>query len=62
MLTSSTFHLQMATASVKRHELQIIGQVPAEMIKSEGRKICSEIHTRINSIWNKEELLEKWKE
>jgi hypothetical protein len=27
-----------------------------------GRTICSEIHKLINSIWNKEELSEDWKE
>jgi len=37
-------------------------QIPAELIKAEGRTISSEIHKLINSIWNKEELPEKWKE
>jgi len=32
------------------------------MIKAEGRKILSEILELINSIWNKEELPEEWKE
>jgi len=32
------------------------------MIKAGGRTICSEIHKLINSIWNKEELPEEWKE
>jgi len=27
-----------------------------------GRIICSEFHKLNNSIWNKEELLEEWKE
>jgi hypothetical protein len=51
----------MATAKLKRRKLQIIVQVPAELTKAEGKKFPSEIHTRINSIWNKEELPEKWK-
>ena len=32
------------------------------MIKVGGKTICSENHKLINSIWNKEELPEEWKE
>jgi hypothetical protein len=39
-----------------------IYQISAELIKAGGRTIRSEIHGLINSIWNKEELLEEWKE
>ena len=35
---------------------------PAELIKVGGRTICSDIHKLINSIWNKEELAEEWKQ
>ena len=31
-------------------------------VKAGGRTIRSEIHKLINSIWNKEELPEEWKE
>jgi hypothetical protein len=34
----------MATAKLKRHKLQRIDQIPAELIKVEGRKNRSEIH------------------
>jgi hypothetical protein len=37
-------------------------QIPAELIKAGGSKICCEIHKLINSIWNKEELPDQWKE
>jgi hypothetical protein len=33
-----------------------------KLIKAGGRTIHSEIHTLINSVWNKKELLEEWKE
>jgi hypothetical protein len=33
-----------------------------ELIKAWGRTFPSEIHKLIHSIWNKEELLEEWKE
>jgi hypothetical protein len=37
-------------------------QMPAELIKAGRRTIRSEIHKLINSVWNKEELPEQWKE
>jgi hypothetical protein len=33
-----------------------------QMIKAGGKTFRSETHTRINYIWNKEELPEQWKE
>jgi hypothetical protein len=39
-----------------------IDQIPAELIKAGGSKICSEIHKLVNSILNKEELPDQWKE
>jgi hypothetical protein len=39
-----------------------IDEVPAELIKTGGRNIHGEIHKLIISIWNKEDLLEKWKQ
>jgi hypothetical protein len=32
------------------------------MIQAVGKKLWSEIHKLINSIWNKEELPDQWKE
>jgi hypothetical protein len=34
----------------------------AELIQAGGSTLCSEIHKVIYSIWNKEELLQQWKE
>jgi len=48
--------------SKKRHPSAGIDHNPAELVKAGGRKICSESHELINSIRNKEELREKWKE
>ena len=58
----SAFEFEMAIEKLKRHKSPGIDQIPAELIKARGRTIRSEIHTLINSIWNKEELTEKWKE
>jgi hypothetical protein len=58
----SDSEVEMATEKLKRHKSPGIDQIPAELIKAGGRTIGSEIHKLINSIWNKEELLEQWKE
>jgi len=52
----------MAIVELKRHRSPDIDQSSAELIKSRGRTIRSEIHMFINSIWNKEELSDEWKE
>jgi hypothetical protein len=52
----------VATEKLKRHKSPGIDQIPTELTKAGGRTICSEIHKLINSVWNKEELPEQWKE
>jgi len=51
----------MGIGNPKRHKSPGIDHISAELIKTWGRKIRSEIHELINSIWHKEELVEKWK-
>jgi hypothetical protein len=46
----------------KRQKLPSTDKIPAKLIKTRGIKIFSEIHNPINSILNKEELPEDWKE
>jgi hypothetical protein len=58
----SAFEVQMAVEKLKSHKSPGIDQIPAEVIKAGGRAIFSEIHKLTNSIWNKEELPEVWKE
>jgi hypothetical protein len=58
----SDSEVEMAIEKLKRHKSPGIDQIPAEPIKAGGRTIPSEIHKLINSIWNKEELPEQWKE
>jgi hypothetical protein len=52
----------MTIEELKSHKSSDIDQIPAELIKARGRTICSEIHKLINSVWNKEELPERWQE
>jgi len=58
----SVFEIELAIGNLKNHKSRGIDQIPAEMIKVGGRKICCAIHKPIISIWNKEELPEEWKE
>jgi hypothetical protein len=50
------------TEKPKMHKLPGTDQIPAELIKESGRKICSETHKLTNAIWNEEELPEQQKE
>jgi hypothetical protein len=59
---SSAFECEMAIRKLKGHKSPGTDQYPAELIKTGGRTFRSEIPKRINSIWNKEELPEEWKE
>ena len=52
----------MAIEELKSHKSPGIDQIPAELIKTGGRKIPYEIYKLIISIWKKEELPEEWKE
>jgi len=53
----NAFEVEMAIEKLKTQKSSGTDQIPAG-----GRTICSEIHKCINSIWNKEELPEDWKE
>jgi hypothetical protein len=56
------FEVEMAIEKLKRYKSPGIDQIPAELIKAGGSKICCEIHKLIISIWNTEELPDQWKE
>jgi len=58
----SASDVEMTIKEVKRNQSPGTDQIPAGMIKAGSRTIRSEIHELINSIWNKEELPEEWKE
>jgi len=58
----STFEFEIDVEKLQRHESPGTDQIPTELIKAGGRKIRNEIHKLINSVWNKEELPEEWKE
>jgi hypothetical protein len=58
----SASEFDLAIEKLKSHKSQGIDQIPAELIKEGSKKIRCEIRKLINSIWNKEELPEVWKE
>jgi hypothetical protein len=58
----TAFEVKMSAGKLKRHKSPGIDQIPAELIKAGGSTVCSEIHKLISSIWNNEELPERWKE
>jgi hypothetical protein len=58
----SYVEVEIAIEKFKRYKSPGIDQIPAELIQAGGNTLRSEIHKLINSIWNKEELPEQWKE
>jgi hypothetical protein len=47
---------------LKTYKLPVSDKILAKLIQAESETLCSEIQKLINSILNKEELLEQWKE
>jgi len=58
----SASEVQMVTQKLNRHKSPTLDQIPAELIKAGSRTTRSEIPKLINSIWNKEQLPEAWKQ
>jgi hypothetical protein len=56
----SLVKVEIAIGKLKRYKTSGNDQIPPELIKTGGETLCSEIHKLICSIWNKEELPQKW--
>ena len=54
----SAIEVELAIDKLKSHKEPGIDEIPAELIKAGGGKICLEIHKLITSIWKKEKLPE----
>jgi hypothetical protein len=54
--------VETAIAKLKKYKSPDSNQIPAELIQAGGEILLSEIHKLINSVWNKEELPDQWKE
>jgi hypothetical protein len=58
----SAFEVDINVESLQRHKSPGTDRIATEFIKAVGKKIRNIIHKRINSMSNKEELPEEWKE
>jgi hypothetical protein len=58
----SLVEVEIAIGKLKSYKSPGTDNIPAELIKAGGETLHSEIHRLICSIWNKEELLQQWKE
>jgi hypothetical protein len=47
VLEPNAFEVEMTTENFKRHKLTGFNQIPVELIKAEGSRICFEIHKLI---------------
>jgi hypothetical protein len=54
--------VETAIAKLKKYKSPGSDQIPAELIQAGGEILLSANHKLINSIWNKEELPDQWKE
>jgi hypothetical protein len=59
---SSSLEDEIAIEKLKRNKLRDVDQILAEVIQSGGNTLHFEIQKLINSIWNKKELPQQWKE
>jgi hypothetical protein len=58
----SRLDVEIATVKLKKNKSPGSDEIPAELIQTGGEILLCAIHKLINSIWNKEELPDQWKE
>jgi hypothetical protein len=58
----SRLEVEIAIAKLKKYKSPGSDQILAELIQAGGGILLSAIHKLINSVWNKEELPDQWKE
>jgi hypothetical protein len=58
----SRLEIEIAVARLKKYTSPGSDQIPAERVQAGGEMLLSVIHKLINSIWNKVELPDQWKE
>jgi hypothetical protein len=58
----SRLEVEIAIAKLKKYKSPGSDEFPAELIQAGGEMLLSAIHKLVNSIWNKEELPNQWKE
>jgi hypothetical protein len=58
----SRLEVKITIAKLKKYKLPGCDEILAELIQAGGKILLSVIHKLINSVWNKEELPDQWKE
>jgi hypothetical protein len=58
----SRLEVEIAIAKLKKYESPGTDQIPAELIQAGGEMLLYAIHKLVNSVRNKEELPDQWKE
>jgi hypothetical protein len=58
----SPFEVEIAIGKLKRYKSPGSDEILAELIQARSETLRSDIHKLINSIWNKEELPDQWKD
>jgi hypothetical protein len=56
----SLVEVEIVIGKLKSYKSPGTDQIPTELIKAGGETLYSDIHKLICSIWNKEELPQKW--
>jgi sorting nexin-29 len=59
---SSHLEVEIAIAKLKKYKSPGSDQIPGQLIQAGGKMLLSVIHKLINSIWNKKQLPDQWKE
>jgi hypothetical protein len=59
---SSRLEVEIPIAKLDKFVSPGSDEIPAELIQIRSKILLSAIHKLINSVWNKEELPDKWKE
>jgi hypothetical protein len=54
--------VEIAIEKLKKYKSLGSDQIPEELIQAGDEILLSEINKLINSVWNKEELPDEWKE
>jgi hypothetical protein len=58
----SCLEVEIVIAKLKKYKSPGSDQILAELIQAGGKILLSAIHKPINSVWNKKELPDQWKE
>jgi hypothetical protein len=58
----SHLEVEIAIAKLTKYKSPGNDKIPAELIQTGGEMLLSAIHKLFNSIWNKEQLPDQWKE